>query len=56
MLQSKRRIFQLVGADEINRAAAEFVTGGVGVGGVGAFASVMVHIMAEERQGGKVTR
>ncbi|MGC8540451.1 MAG: hypothetical protein ACP5QA_07445 [Phycisphaerae bacterium] len=47
MLQSKRRIFQLVGADEISRAAAaEFVTGGVGVGGVGAFASVMVHIMA----------
>ena len=47
MLQSSRRIFQLVGADEIRRAvAAEFVTGGIGVLGVGVFASVMVHIMA----------
>ena len=41
MLQSKRRTFQLVGADEISRAAAEFVIGRVGV-----FVSVMPHIMA----------
>ena len=49
MLHSSRRIFQLVGTDEISRAAAAaWVVGEVGVTG-----SVMQYIMAEEPPKGK---
>ena len=49
MLHNSRRIFQLVGADEISRAAAAaWVVGEVGVTG-----SVMQYIMAEDPPKGK---